>query len=114
MTTTNDDTLLRALVLLLAVFVLFPVLMMLFAAPMLGFMGSGMYWGGSVWPATVLTGLFWLLLVGLLIYGAYRFLLRDPTGDTDPALEELRLAYARGELSDEEYENRLDRLESSE
>jgi len=31
--------------------------------------------------------------------------------DSDRALEELRLAYARGEMSDEEYEQRRDALE---
>lgn len=113
MTATNDDTLLRALVLLLAVFVLFPVLMMLFAVPMLGMMGSGV-WNGSAWVPNLLTGFFWLLVVVLLIYGGYRFLVRDSAGGKDPAIAELRLAYARGELSDEEYENRLERLESSE
>jgi putative membrane protein len=33
-----------------------------------------------------------------------------PTG-RDPAIEELRHAYARGDLTDEEYESRRERLE---
>jgi uncharacterized membrane protein len=32
---------------------------------------------------------------------------------TDPALDELRLAYARGDLSDEEFERRRERLAAS-
>ena len=42
-----------------------------------------------------------LVGIGYLIY-------RSASGD--PALDELRLAYARGDLSDEEYEERRDRL----
>ena len=40
----------------------------------------------------------------------YRALEGDES-ESDQALEELRLAYARGELTDEEYEPRLEALE---
>jgi putative membrane protein len=33
---------------------------------------------------------------------------------TDPALEELRMAYARGDLSEEEFEERRERLRQEE
>ena len=48
-----------------------------------------------------------------LVGGAY-LLYQAITGsesDSDQALEELRLAYARGELTDEEYEQRREALE---
>jgi putative membrane protein len=72
-------------------------------------------WGGhegwtSWWVFLVGAGarLLWLgalLAVGYLVY-------RAVTGDeaTDPALEALRTAYARGELGQEEYERRRETL----
>jgi putative membrane protein len=53
------------------------------------------------------------LLLAVLI-GAGYLLYRAVTGTTgrsDRALDELRLAYARGELTDEEYETRREVLE---
>lgn len=87
-------------------------------------MGMGMMGGGHMWDG----GLFgpatpgWMLLVGIvmqllflvvLVGGAvvlYRILTGE-SGDTDEALEALRLAYARGELTEEEYDQRRERLE---
>ncbi|WP_228371021.1 MULTISPECIES: SHOCT domain-containing protein [unclassified Natrinema] len=95
--------------------------------PML-FMGVGMLgfgpmmgrmWGHGTWGSG--TGAGWMPLVGILmqflfvavVVGGGYLLYRAITGaaDTDRALEELRLAYARGDLSDEEYEQRRDALE---
>ncbi|MFC6989957.1 SHOCT domain-containing protein [Haloplanus sp. GCM10025708] len=53
-----------------------------------------------------------LLFLVVLLGGGYVFyrrIARD-VDTADPALEELRLAYARGELSDEEFEERRQRL----
>lgn len=114
----------RIVIIVVALLLLLPVVMMLFAWPMMG-MGWGMGWwmhepvdggqppgpGGFGGAAPMWMLGFWL--VGLLLvvgigYLLYRSISRD-TGD--PALEELRQAYARGELTDEEYEKRRERLE---
>jgi putative membrane protein len=54
-----------------------------------------------------------LLVLALLLAGGY-LLLRSVGGERederDPALEELRRAYARGDLTDEEFEHRRERL----
>ncbi|WP_436909816.1 SHOCT domain-containing protein [Halosimplex marinum] len=110
------------------VWIALAALVALVALPALG-MGFGMMGYGpmmtdhGMWGAPG-TGPGWLFLVGLatqllflaaLVVGAYlvyrAVVGRDGDG-TDRALEELRLAYARGDLSDEEYEQRRDRLES--
>lgn len=114
MAQTND--LLRTLLIVVAIAVLIPFLMMLFAWPMMGMWGGGHMWDGGAWNGTGPTWtmvLFWLLPLVVLLAGGY-FLYRalgSTSGDEpDEALEELRLAYARGDLSDEEFEERRDRL----
>ena len=105
-------------VLLLAVLgglLLFPVLFMGFGG--MGTMMGGM-WGGHMWGDTAPT---WLPIVGALVQlvflsvllgGAY-LLYRTVSGDDGnrSAMEELRSAYARGKLTDEEYETRREALE---
>lgn len=67
--------------------------------------GGGM-WGGFIWWP-----LLWLVLVALLVLGAiYLFRSTTTTSDADPAMEELRKRYARGEIDDEEYEERAAKL----
>jgi len=113
------------LLLLLAAVILLPLLTTgmgygMMGGPMMGGgMGGGGMWGGSQ------TGSGWWLLAGLLGrvltllvlvgvgYFVYRALTESDDG-TDEALEELRLAYARGDLSDEEYERRRKTLEGNE
>ncbi len=101
------------LALVVALFV-FPVLFMGF-----GMMGVGGTMGGHMWDGGTTGG--WVPLLGVamqllfllaLVGGAY-LLYRAVAGDdgTDPAMEALRTAYARGELSDEEYESRREALE---
>ncbi|AZH27187.1 SHOCT domain-containing protein [Haloplanus aerogenes] len=86
-------------------------------------MGGGM-WGGGMWGGSQ-SGSGWWLLAGLLgrvltllvVVGVGYFVYRALTesdGGTGEALEELRLAYARGDLSDEEYERRRERLNRDE
>lgn len=61
-----------------------------------GGMGGGFFGGGMLlWP---------LLLIGLLLALVYGVGQRDEA--TDRALTELRARYARGELSDDEFESR--------
>lgn len=111
----GTDGPLRVILIVLAVLILFPILMMSFAFPMIGMMG---WWGGGGTQGTPLWGfgmmLVWLVILVGLGYIIYRAVSPDAMGPDDPALEELRLAYARGELTDEEFETRLERLEDSE
>ena len=93
----------------------FPLLFVAFGMLGVGGMMGGA-WGGHMWGG----GTGWFPLIGFvmqllflvaLLVGGY-LLYRAVTGDGgDPAIEELRLAYARGELTDEEYENRREALE---
>lgn len=101
---------------LLGLLVLLPVFAMGF-----GMMGSGWQhgmWGGtdgaSGWPLVLGVGM-QLLAFAIVVGGGY-LAYRALSGDAesaDPALEELRMAYARGDLSDEEFERRRERLEES-
>jgi putative membrane protein len=76
-------------------------------------------WGDGMWrdgPGSwvVIAGIVmqFLFLAALVVAGylVYRGVVQS-SDSTDRALDELRVAYARGELSDEEYENRRERLE---
>lgn len=78
-----------------------------------GMMGYGMMdgTGSGWWP--LLGMAFPLLFLAVLIGGGYVLFTRASEGrDTrDSAMAELRMAYARGDLSDEEFERRRERLE---
>ena len=117
-----SDTDTRQIVLLLLA-----VAVALFVVPTL-FMGLGMIgfggmmsgtWGGHMWDGGTAGGLFPLfglamqLLFLLALVGGGYLLYRAVVGDDgqDPAMAELRSAYARGELTDEEYETRREALE---
>ncbi|WP_207592995.1 SHOCT domain-containing protein [Halomontanus rarus] len=112
----TDDTLVRTLLIVIAVILLLPVLMMALAMPMMGVWGGGHMWNGGTWGGTGATWM-WLLMsiipllvilgLGYLLYSAVR---QSGSRRTDPALEELRAAYARGDLTDEEFEERRERL----
>lgn len=84
-------------------------LLVALTAPAAAHGGGGMMGGGSgVFGGTMgLWGLLWLgLLVGLVMW-----LARDGRADTDDrALSALRERYARGDLSEEEFERRRDKL----
>lgn len=111
---TTDGTL-RIVLIVLAVLVLAPMLMMLVSVPMMGMMGGigyggmmGPYGGSGLWGLGML--LVWLVVLVGGGYLVYRWLSGSGVG-ADPALQELRLAYARGDLSDEEFEERRSTLE---
>ena len=116
-TDTSDRRLLTLLLVVLGALVLFPLLGMGFGMMGYGSMMGGM-WGGGMWGGSTVPG--WMLVVGLvlpllfllvlggLVYLVYR-LLTDEDAE-DGALEELRTAYARGDLTDEEFEERRARL----
>lgn len=111
----SNDGLLRIVAIVLGVIVLFPLLMMVFAMPMMGMMGwwwgDGMAGGLSpMWGLGMM--LVWLVVLLGIGYLLYRGLVGGVRSRTvaDPALEELRMAYARGDLSEEEFEERRSRL----
>lgn len=114
----TDNTLIRTLLIVIAAILLLPVLMMALAMPFMGAWGGHMYTGG-MWDGTGATWM-WLLMsilpllvilgIGYLLFNAVR---GSGSQQRDPALEELRAAYARGDLSDEEFEERKQRLEDS-
>jgi len=111
----SSDSLVRAIVLILAVLVLAPLIMMLFAVPMWGMMGpSGGGWmmDGTVSPVWGIgMPLVWLVFLVAIGYVVYRGFVGGTATSEDPAMEELRLAYARGDLSDEEFEDRRETLQ---
>lgn len=109
---TTDDTL-RIVLIVLAVIVLAPILTMAFAFPMMGMWGGmmGGFGGTGVSPLwSIGMMLLWLVI---LVGGGYlvsRWMSGAGSIRSDPALEELRIAYARGDISEEEYERRLSLL----
>lgn len=116
----SDDTDLITIVLIIVgAFVIFPMFVMGFGMMGFGPMMGGM-WDGGIGRGGAMPG--WMFVVGIvmqllflavLVGGGY-LVYRAVTGtesDSDQALEELRLAYARGELTDEEYEQRREALE---
>jgi putative membrane protein len=116
-TVASDGLDTRTVVLLLvAALILLPLLTMGLGG---GMMGGGMR-GGHMWTDGGVSG--WWLFVGLvgrvltllvvvgMGYLLYRALTESGDG-ADEAMDELRLAYARGDLSDEEYERRRETLE---
>lgn len=119
----SSDGLLRLVVIVVAVVILLPVLMMALFMPLMWGMGG---WGGGMmgdWSGTTMGGwgvvngvmmLAWLLVLLGVGYLAYRGFLQPATETTDAALEELRMQYARGELTDEEFEERQERLRGEE
>lgn len=72
-----------------------------------GMGGSGLWGLGVLWP------LLWLLVIAVLVIGTV-YLFRNGVGraGSDRALDLLRDRYARGEISDEEFEERSPRLSS--
>ncbi|MDQ2052868.1 SHOCT domain-containing protein [Natronolimnohabitans sp. A-GB9] len=117
---TNESDVLRAILLVIALIVLIPLLMMLVAWPMMGLWGGGHMWNDGMWNGTGGTWMWmigWLPLLLVLLGGSYLlYKAVDRAGGSgeDAALEELRLAYARGDLTDEEYEQRRERLKRDE
>lgn len=115
----NADDWLRIVLIVLAVLVLFPLLMMVFAVPMMGMMGWG--WAGGMaggfsplWAVGMLV--VWLAAILGIGYLLYRVVVGNTgsSGASNRALEELRVAYARGDLSDEEFEKRRSKLRDEE
>lgn len=80
--------------------------------------GSGGMMGGGGWGlfggAMGLWGLLWMgLFVAVPLYIVYVLLDRDSGGNEAQSLSVLRERYARGELSDDEFERRREQLKRS-
>ncbi|WP_254536186.1 SHOCT domain-containing protein [Halomarina litorea] len=102
----STDSLGRLALVLVAALLLVPFLMMLFVGgPMMGWwMMGGTPFGAATanWWVVPALGAVGLLAGLLLVYALYRV----ATTPGDRALDELRTAYARGEVDDDEYEHR--------
>ena len=119
-TRSTDRRLVTIILVALGVLVVLPLLFM--GGGMMGYMGPGMMggmWGGTGGGGGAVPG--WLYVVGIVMrllflvvvvgagYLVYRVVADGSDGDD--ALAELRLAYARGDLDDDEYERRREVLE---
>ena len=114
---TSTDSLLKTVVVVIAVLLAFPLMMMVFMMPMMGMVGWGHMWNGGMWDGgtTWMWVVMWPAMLLLLFgggYALYRALTSPGSEEKDDAIEALRVAYARGELSDEEFEERRQRLQS--
>ncbi|GAA0642432.1 SHOCT domain-containing protein [Halorubrum ezzemoulense] len=105
------------LLIVLGAFILLPLLTMgMGFGGMMGYGGMMGQYGttGGWWPliGMLVPVIFLLALLG----GGYLIFRRMSETQTshNPAMEELRLAYARGDLTDEEFEARREKLEQSE
>jgi len=109
----STTTLLRRLLIVGLALVLVPFGMMLLITPIVRMWGGSHMWTGGMAPGAGmgwLWPLLWLVIVVGVGYVLYSFLRDSDDERPDAAIEELRAAYARGELSDEEFERRLERL----
>ncbi len=112
---TDTDSLLRLGLLVVLAVLFVPFLMMLMMLPVMGVfgwthMGNGVIGGPLGWFAWLVMMVFPLLVLAAVGYVVYRLVVNSRQ-ETDTAMEELRRAYARGELSDEEFETRRERLQ---
>ncbi|WP_115864058.1 SHOCT domain-containing protein [Halorussus litoreus] len=116
---TNDTRLVTILLIIIGAVVVFPMFFMGFGMMGFGPMMGGT-WGGGMWADGAMPS--WMFIVGIVMqllflaalvgggYLVYKAVAGRET-DSDRSLEELRLAYARGELTDDEYEQRREALE---
>jgi putative membrane protein len=117
MSSSNQLDTTTVVLLLLGVLIVLPLLTM--GMGFGGMMGYGGMMGGygSVggwWP---LVGMVMRILFLLVVLGGGYLVFRRLTETREsrtPAMEELRMAYARGDLTDEEFEARRETLERSE
>lgn len=73
-----------------------------------GCFGSGfpMMMGGGMWMMI----LFWGLIIWLIIYAIRKWSPNDKSNQTDKAIDILRERYSMGEISKEEFRERLEEL----
>ena len=107
---TRDDSGIRTIATVVAVLFAIPVLMMSVMV-LLGLSGVGGVPGhAGGWRIL-------LPVIPLIIFGSAVYVLYTGIGgserETDRGLDELRAAYTRGDLSETEFENRRDRLQTN-
>ncbi|MFC6993758.1 SHOCT domain-containing protein [Haladaptatus sp. GCM10025707] len=117
MSSSNQRTITTIILLILGAIVVLPLLTM-----GMGF-GGMMGYGGMMGGYGTTSG--WWPLIGMLVplifllvllgggYVVFRRVIESQTSQ-NPAMEELRMAYARGDLSNEEFEERRARLSREE
>ncbi|KOX92845.1 hypothetical protein AMS69_10340 [Haloarcula rubripromontorii] len=117
----SDRRLVVVLLALLGVLVVVPLLTMGVGMIGGGMYGGGMWGGGHMWGGGG-TAPGWMFLVGVVMqvlflavlvgvgYLLFRAVTGAASGGRDEAIAELRRAYASGELDDEEFERRRERL----
>lgn len=76
--------------------------------------GFGHMWGGGygMFGGLMMMVVFWGLVIGLIVLFVRRFSNRSDTSPQPNALDILRERYARGEIDEEEYEQRKAKLKS--
>lgn len=116
---TSTDSLLRAVLFTVLALLLFPVLMMIVMMPLMGVTGWSHMSGYGMWDGTGgWVAMLFMILVPLVVLVGIGYvvsqILTQSEDHTSDAIEELRMAYARGDLSDEEFEKRRDRLQGEE
>ncbi|MFW6003756.1 MAG: SHOCT domain-containing protein [Halanaeroarchaeum sp.] len=117
MASANDLDATTIVLLILGVIILLPLLMMTIGFG--GMMGYGGMTGqfGTTTGWVPLAGFLVMLLFFVLVIGGGVLLLQGTSGDArvhDTAIQELRKAYARGDLSEEEFDRRRQKLEREE
>ena len=107
--TSNSDSLLRIVIIIAVILVVGPFVLMLLAAP---FMGGMMMLGLPGAGGFAFFGVFLMLLFPLLLIVAGVFLYRqwNDRDREDEAMRELRMAFARGDIDREEFEERRESL----
>ncbi|WP_129115934.1 SHOCT domain-containing protein [Halegenticoccus tardaugens] len=116
MSSSNQLDTMTIILLILGAIIVLPMLTM--GMGFGGMMGYGGMMGGygttgGWWP---LVGMLVQLVFLLILLGGGYLVFRRMTeseASQNPAMEELRMAYARGDLTDEEFETRRDTLERS-
>ena len=111
---TGTDSALRTAAYVVLFLIAIPVLMMVLMMPMMAFGGgwdmhSAWHGTGGTWSWGLMM-LVPIILLGGLGYLLYTVTSSPSTHSKDSALVALREAYARGDLSDEEFEKRRQRL----
>lgn len=114
-TSTADGSLVRGILLAVLILIALPFVLMILMMPMMGAWGIG-HMSGWMWNETGASWVFigmWLVMLGILLGGGYLLYrtVRTQPNTSDPEVAELRAAYARGDLSDEEFEERRNRLQ---
>jgi putative membrane protein len=114
MTAADRPDVATILLVVLGVFVLFPLLSMGLGYSGMtshaGMMGDyGTYGMSPVWGLVMMV--VWLVVIVGGAYLLYRLVATDQRAESDKALEELRVEYARGNVTEEEFEQRREKLQ---